>query len=138
MCRASSALLPYGMSERYRGSINSKNVGSHSSGSLVSAILWDSPARTATSDDDRPVKDRNASSDPEQITTVKYQKGRQELFCIDRWSLTQDHMIENQFHGQGGGQSYSTISRVPKALLLYGLSERYRGINNPKNFWGHT
>ncbi|KAJ8677160.1 hypothetical protein QAD02_012947 [Eretmocerus hayati] len=118
--------------------MNSKDVGGHSSCSLVSAIMWDSPARTAPSDDDRPVKDSNASSDLEQHNNSRRLKSRQELSCIDRWSLTQDNMIENQFHVQRGGQSYSTMSRVPKALLLYGMSERYRGSNNPKNFCGHT
>ncbi|KAJ8665560.1 hypothetical protein QAD02_007222 [Eretmocerus hayati] len=75
MSRAPSALLLYGMSERYGGSINSKDVGGHSSCSLVSAIIWNSPARTARSDDERPVKYRNASSDLEQHNrTVKDQK----------------------------------------------------------------
>ncbi|KAJ8685130.1 hypothetical protein QAD02_020923 [Eretmocerus hayati] len=114
------------MSERYRGSINLENVGGHSSCSLVTAILWDSPARTAPSDNDRTVKDRNASSDLEQHNRkVEDQKGRSELSFIARWSLTQDNMIEDQFHGQRSGQSYSIMSRVPEALPLYGMSERY-------------
>ncbi|KAJ8670993.1 hypothetical protein QAD02_002252 [Eretmocerus hayati] len=117
------------MSERYRGSINSKDVGSPPSCSLVSAIIWNSPARTAASVDDKPVEDSHNS---------RRSKSRQELSCIDRWSLTQDNMIENQFYVQRGGQSYSTMSRVPKALLLYGMAEPYRGSNNPKNFCGHT
>ncbi|KAJ8671814.1 hypothetical protein QAD02_003073 [Eretmocerus hayati] len=55
--------------------MNSKDVGGHSSCSLVSATVWNSPARTAPSDDERPVKDRNASSDLEQHNrTVKDQK----------------------------------------------------------------
>ncbi|KAJ8677653.1 hypothetical protein QAD02_013775 [Eretmocerus hayati] len=55
--------------------MNSKDVGGHSSCSLVSAIIWNSPATTAPSDDERPVKDRNASSDLEQHNrTVKDQK----------------------------------------------------------------
>ncbi|KAJ8672307.1 hypothetical protein QAD02_003566 [Eretmocerus hayati] len=29
------------------------------------------------------------------------------------------------------------MSRVPEALLLYGMSERYGGSNNPKIFSGH-
>ncbi|KAJ8666808.1 hypothetical protein QAD02_008470 [Eretmocerus hayati] len=75
MNRAPSALPLYGMSERYGGSINPKDVGGHSSCSLVSAIIWNSPARRAQSDDERPVKDRNASSDLEPHNgTVKDQK----------------------------------------------------------------
>ncbi|KAJ8677654.1 hypothetical protein QAD02_013776 [Eretmocerus hayati] len=75
MSRAPSALLLYGMSERCRGSMNSKDVDGHSSCSLVSAIIWHSPATTAPSDDERPVKDKNASSDLEQHNrTVKDQK----------------------------------------------------------------
>ncbi|KAJ8670990.1 hypothetical protein QAD02_002249 [Eretmocerus hayati] len=85
MYRASSALVLYGRSERYRGSIDSKDVGSHSSCSLVSAIRWDPPARTATSDHDRAVKDRNASSDLEQHNkTVKDRKavGRRVILLV--------------------------------------------------------
>ncbi|KAJ8677655.1 hypothetical protein QAD02_013777 [Eretmocerus hayati] len=75
MSRAPSALLLYGMSARYGGSIHSEDVGGHPSTSLVSAIIWNSPATTAPSDDERPVKDRNASSDLEQHNrTVKDQK----------------------------------------------------------------
>ncbi|KAJ8671815.1 hypothetical protein QAD02_003074 [Eretmocerus hayati] len=75
MSRAPSALLLYGTSERYRGSIYSEDVGGHPSCSLISAIIWNSPARTAPSDDERPVKDRNASSDLEQHNrTVRDQK----------------------------------------------------------------
>ncbi|KAJ8685415.1 hypothetical protein QAD02_021208 [Eretmocerus hayati] len=63
------------MSGRYRGSNNSEDVGGDLSCSLVSAILCVSPARTAPVDDDRPVKDRNASSDLEQHNkTVEDQK----------------------------------------------------------------
>ncbi|KAJ8666117.1 hypothetical protein QAD02_007779 [Eretmocerus hayati] len=75
MSSAPSALLLYGMSERYGGSIYSEDVGGHPSCSLVSAIIWNSAARLAPSDDERPVKDRNASSDLEQHNrTVKDQK----------------------------------------------------------------
>ncbi|KAJ8685290.1 hypothetical protein QAD02_021083 [Eretmocerus hayati] len=70
MSRAPSAFLLYGLSERYRGSIYSKDVGGHSSCSLVSAVIWDSPARTAPDDDDRPGKDSNASSDLEQHNNI--------------------------------------------------------------------
>ncbi|KAJ8670992.1 hypothetical protein QAD02_002251 [Eretmocerus hayati] len=137
MCGAPSALLLYGMSERYRGSINPKDVGSHSSCSLVSAILWDSPARIATSDDDRPVKDRNASSDLEQHNS-KRSKSRRETSYIAHWSLANDNMIESHSHGQRVGQFNSTMSRAPRDSLVHGRSRRCRGFINPRNLNGHT
>ncbi|KAJ8670991.1 hypothetical protein QAD02_002250 [Eretmocerus hayati] len=88
--------------------------------------------RSAPSDVDRPVKDRSASSDLEQHDRkVEDQEGRSELSCIARWSLKEDNIIENLFQGQRGGLSHSAMSKAQKALLLYGMSELYRGSNNP-------